>query len=655
MQRWLPSHFIVGLLLSVMSFSVVSTSIEAAVPTDQLLPSTTKGVILIPDFDLLESQFNKTQLGQLMADPVMQPFADDLKRQLRDKWSKNNERLGLSWDDIIEVPGGEIGMGLIKASDTKGVSFIVVDVTGKASETDALLAKVDKNLKEKKATLSKQQMSGLEVLVYTHVKKGDEPVETAVFAYHREEQQLIATDGVAEMRKIVARFGGKSEDRLTDLTAYQKTMGRCAQAAGDLKPEIRWFFEPFGYVDALRSRQSSADARKGQDMLAILKAEGFDAIQGVGGYVNFFDGSHDILHRTMVYAPAVVREPGDTSTDKYNLAARMLKFMNGNSHQPPTWIHRQLATFNSLNADLKNAFESSKTLVNRMANDEIFEDVLKSLINDPNGPQIDIRKDLIAHLGERVMVVSDYELPITPQSEQLAIMIELTNEAVVRETIDKLMKADSNARREVVGEGDNQHILWNTIRDDDDELDGVLDIDFDEFEPIEVPDAAKKKEEKALPTQAMAVAHGYLITGTHPALIRRMLLAVDKRETLGGSIDYQLVQTALSQLGPPASSVKTFSRTDEEYRPTYELMRQGKMPESDTLFGKMLNQMLGDDEDDETLREQQIDGTKLPEFQIVRRYLGPAGIFVVSEDEGWFATGIFLSKETPQVVKRNNR
>lgn len=656
MQRWFSLRFLVTVFFSCSAISALPTSLEAAVPADQLLPKETKGIVLIPDLDRLESQFDKTQLGQLMADPVMKPFADDLKQQLRDKWSKNNERLGLSWDDIREVPGGEVGMGMIQASETKGVSVIIVDVTGKMTEAEGLLAKVDKNLKDKKATLSTQTMSGLNVLVYTHVKVGDRPTERAVFALHREEQQLIATDDVDQMRNILARFGNSSNDRLVDLKAYHETMARCARSAGDLQPELRWFFEPFGYVEAMRARNVDGKPRKGQDMHAVLKAEGFDAIQGVGGYVNFYDGTHDILHRTMIYAPAVERAPGDNSTDKYNLAARMLKFINTRDHQPPAWMPRQLATYNSMNADLKNAFEYSKTLVNRMASDEIFEDVLKSLEEDDNGPQINIRKDLIAHLGQHVMVVSDYELPITPQSEQLAIMIEITNEEVVRTVVDRLMRADRKAHREIVGEGENQYILWNTVKEKNDDLD-VLEIDLDDIGPIGSLDTPeeKKKEEKALPTQAMAVAHGYLITGTHPALIRRMLQAADRRETLDGSIDFQMVQTALNDLGASSVSVRTFSRTDEEYRPTYELMRQGKMPESNTLLGKLLNKMLGDEEEDETVREQQIDGTKLPEFQIVRRYLGPAGIFVESEDDGWFATGVFLSKETPQVVQRNER
>ena len=68
------------------------------------------------------------------------------------------------------------------------------------------------------------------------------------------------------------------------------------------------------------------------------------------------------------------------------------------------------------------------------------------------------------------------------------------------------------------------------------------------------------------------------------------------------------------------------------------------MPEAKTLLGKLLNQLLGPDEKG-ILREQQIDGSKMPEFDAVRRYLGPAGMYVQSEEDGWFMAGCLLSKE----------
>jgi len=105
-----------------------------------------------------------------------------------------------------------------------------------------------------------------------------------------------------------------------------------------------------------------------------------------------------------------------------------------------------------------------------------------------------------------------------------------------------------------------------------------------------------------------------------------------------------LVNGALEKLRKMnEDSFLTFTRTDEAYRATYELIRDGKMPESETILGKVLNKLLGPDEDG-VLREQQIDGTKLPEFDVVRRFLGPAGANVRSLPDGWLMTGCLLAK-----------
>ena len=77
------------------------------------------------------------------------------------------------------------------------------------------------------------------------------------------------------------------------------------------------------------------------------------------------------------------------------------------------------------------------------------------------------------------------------------------------------------------------------------------------------------------------------------------------------------------------------------YRTTYELLREGKMPESETMFGKLLNGLLID-EDDNELRSQQIDGAKLPPFQEVAKYLGPAGAFMQTVENGWFSSGCLV-------------
>ena len=73
------------------------------------------------------------------------------------------------------------------------------------------------------------------------------------------------------------------------------------------------------------------------------------------------------------------------------------------------------------------------------------------------------------------------------------------------------------------------------------------------------------------------------------------------------------------------------------------MIRQNKMPESESVLGRVLNALMGNKKGE--VREQKIDGSKLPDYDVVRRYLGPAGMVVTSESDGWFIKGVALTKE----------
>ena len=45
------------------------------------------------------------------------------------------------------------------------------------------------------------------------------------------------------------------------------------------------------------------------------------------------------------------------------------------------------------------------------------------------------------------------------------------------------------------------------------------------------------------------------------------------------------------------------------------------------------------------MRTQKLDGSKLPDYDVVRRYLGPAGVTTTTESDGWVITGFVLKKD----------
>ncbi len=616
-------------------FSLGLSAAFAAQKSETILPNTTKGYLSVASVDALKAAWNQTQLGQLMNDPVMKPFADDLAQQLQKKWSQTHRKLGITWQDMEGVLGGEVSTALVQASADQAASVIVADITGRQEQAQALLARIHKNLTADGAKRTESQAYGVTLIVYDVPKRGDYDARQAAFFIKND--ILAAADSVKVLEGMASRMGREASDSLAGVKAYSEAMRRVGEASGDLMPHARFFIEPFGYVEALRVANDGRKKKKGQDLLKVLKSQGFTCVRGIGGYVNFMADRYEILHRTFIYAPAAVPGP-----EKYELAARMLKFPNGKEFEPFHWIPREVATYASLNIDMKNAFESSKTLVNEVVGDEVFEDVLKSIEEDPNGPQINLRRDLIAYLGERAVVITDYQLPITPKSERILLALEVTNPENVAATIAKSMKTDPDAHRREY----NGYEIWEIV-DEESEL-PMVTIEHSPAFAANVgaeEDAEEEPEEKKmLPNSAITVAHGRLIAATHLDFLVKVLDTVSEREALSHSADFEIIRTELNKLVPEEHSLQTFSRSDEEYRAVYELLRQGRMPEAETMLGKLLNHMLGDGKEG-SLRKQEIDGSKLPDFETVRRYFGPAGISMVSVEDGWNITGFTTSKD----------
>ncbi len=616
----------------------------AARPSETLFPDTTKGFLSIANVRELKESWKQTQLGQLLDDPSMKPFLDEVQQQLERTWSIAEDRVGISLDDLKEVPSGEVGVGVIVTKESSPSFAVTADVTDNVEKTNELLDRLAKNLTEDGAKRREIQLHDTPVVVYDLPEDEEGNSARQVF-YALKDNLLCASDSQATLEGILSRFSGEHEEALVNLKAYQRVMSRCAADAGQDAPQVRWFIEPIAFAEAIRAtipkKEIDASA-EGTDMLSVAKHQGFECIRGIGGYVNVALRQYEVLHRTAIYAPP-----------PYEKAMRMLVFPNTGNLAPESWMPTDVALFVTFNWDMKNAFEMSSTLVDELfgeGEEGVLEDIIESVRDDPDGPGIDIRKDLIGHLGTRAMFVTDYKLPITPESERILFAAETTNEEALAVAVRKSMEGDPTViRREFEG-----HVIWEMVPGDElaapeVEIGNALPLGNDEETAKEDKGPGENilgEDGALLGRSAITVARGYLFIASHVDFLQKVLLEGTDRETLSESVDYRLVSEELARLTPSENCARIFVRTDETYRPTYELIRTGQMPQAQTMLGKMLNMVLNGG-DKEKVREQQIDGSKLPDYEVVRRYLGPAGVAITSEPEGWFVVGFTLNKQAP--------
>jgi hypothetical protein len=421
-------------------------------------------------------------------------------------------------------------------------------------------------------------------------------------------------------------------------------MNRCRKEAGNLEPEARWFVEPFGFIFAARTLRKTSHHQQ-QDMAKILFENGFDAIQGAGGYVNqLADGKVEYLLRASVYAPPVKGKENDPL--RWNLSMRMMQFLNGPAVEPESWAPRMIANYTTVNMRLVDAFDNIGPLFDAVQeHDDAWKNAVEGWSTDPYGPQVDVRKEFIGNLTNRISVISSYDTPITEDSERSLFAIEAKDEAAVAKTLEKWMKNERDVKRREIG----QYVVWERIAKNNAVEEVEVDVPGFTKKSSKSGKANKKERERVIPNSAVTVALGHLMMASDVAYLTEILQGFGQRERLASSADYKQLIAVMDKLAPGERCSWSFGRGDEEVRPIFEMVRQNRMPESKSMVGKMLNNMLTTDADRKTgaPRKQQVDGSSLPEFESVRRYFGPHADVVRSEKDGWFVTAAVMNTEAP--------
>jgi hypothetical protein len=662
------------LLILLAIFTSTTATCTAAPAADQLLPNTTKAFVSIPNLQDLQQRFERTQIYQLLNDPVVKPFADDLKRQLQARFDQTQARLGISFEGLEDLGTGEASSAVLAPDDETQphAVAVIVDATGAVEQAQELVDRIGKQLVEDGAERSEIKIDDHDVVMYTITDEQD--AEKTYMVYYRiHEEHIVSTDHRAVMQDILNRFKNPGDDNIAGIAAYQSAMKHCQQAAGDTEPQIRWFVEPFGYAKTI---QAAAGVNpQGKNFHELLIGQGFGALTGAGGWVHVAEGPHEFRHHTWVSAPrttdaiiaqiakettaanaGIERDPriAAKESDKYVLAMRMLDFPNSENQKPQEWIPNSVSTYSTINWNMKEAFEFAKTLVNEYLDSEegqdLFEEILKGIAHDVNGPQLDIRDEFVAYLAGRMSVITDFREPIDVDSNQWMAIIEVTDAEAVEKAVAKFMAAEPNKHeRDFQGQ-----LIWEILNEEED-IEIELDIDFGEdgfgafgdegFGDLGEDEESETEaigEQPLISTWAITVsADGHVLIASSADFIEDIIKQQDDANLLSAE-DYVRIETELNKMGAASSSMRMFTRLDDKHHPNYELIRMGKLEHSQTMMGKILSRLMGSSDGDKTV--EKIDVSKMPEFAAVAKYLGPSGTFVRTDDGGWFASGVVLRK-----------
>jgi hypothetical protein len=578
-------------------------SAVAAPPPDRISPGSTVEFTLAPDLATLESHWCRTQFAKIYADPAMQAFFNGAGPEMFGLFELP-DAIGIKWPDLKAIAGGPIASISIPLPGQQLGTVVAVDVTGHGRELNALLSNAEAQARRSGATFRQQAFAGITAAVW-ELPDGS---NRRPLGWLVKDDLLLVADPPEALGPILSTWADGKQP-LAESVAFKSIRHRTAVKAGETA-DLVWYFDPFGWDASTRPPVLTGKKKRAKDFTEILRQEGFDGVKAIGGSVAFAAGECDTLVRTAVYAPPPRRS-----------ALQMLSFLAGSNLKPVPGLPGELAACLVARLDVMTAFESFGGIFDEIAGDGekgTYKEVIDDLRDNPKGPRVDLRKEIVGQVGEAVTVLSDCVQPLSPTSERAVAVFTVKDEKVVAAAIRRAVEDDPKVKKTIV----DGHVVWELISDPP------------PVKPNEPPLAPD-------PNAAFCVADGKLYIATQAALIEKLLRPGATR--LEALPDYQRVCRQYDRLSGATACVRLFARPDEDLRLTYDMWRKGKLDEATSLYAYGLNGVMPKNPAANNVRT--LDGRKLPEYERVSQYLGPVGVMMFVHPDGWDGTAFILPRQ----------
>lgn len=599
-----------------------------------LLPKAAQGYVRVIDMPRLRERWDTTELAKFAKDPALKSFWDDQRQDIESRLADAGWQLNIEAAKLVDVASGEAVLSWIANPENRRKPYalaLVVDVAGRTKDTEELLASVDKQLKAKGATAKSLKMGAETVLQYTLPRKPGELLLQETF-YSVAKDRLIASDDLALVEKMLAAQVKPSTDSLSEDADYQTAIKRVDGLLD--QGEIEYFVRPIGLARVIREISGKREGSRSTDVLKVLEDQGFGHFRAVAGRVEVGANGMDMLHQGAVIAPKPL--PG---------SAAIVNTPNEVSWTLPDWIGGDVSAIVNICWNIQESFWKSEGLMDGLADSPgVFKQFVKGMAENETGPKVDIAKEVLPYLTNDIISMSDCKEPITVDSRRTMIALRVSEPEKLFKVLERVMNNEPDAKL-IEFEG---HKLWKVVREDSVEgleIDaGDLGADFGEFG--DQPMQSKPEDEPWLSNWAITIYGDRLMFASHAELIQDSIVQAKSGNPspLASDMEYVRARKVIEELanGRTGCSWQVL-RSDLSYRVQYELFREGKLPQSQSMAATIMERLTQPKKELRGKEKQQIDGTKLPPFDQIRGYLQPGGMMFESTDDGWVYTGFLLS------------
>jgi len=604
-----------------------------------MFPGETHAFVCLPNSKAFLDNWEQTELGKFAADEQLKDFWTTQQESIRKRFSESGWALSVKFEDLTNICSGQAAVGWISRSEVVEKPFslgVVLDISGNESQVDELLARVEKEMAEKKAEAKIILLGDLQVKHY-RLPKSDTEIRPRESFYVVSSGQLIAADDLITVQEFLQAQNTPPAESLATSKHYRDVHARIIRDRHEA--ELEYFVRPIGFARLLRT--VSGKSSRGQvDMLKLLEEQGFGSILCTAGSVQFNKEDLDMHHQGFI-----LRE------EEVSPAVQILDFPNQPALTPPAWINPKTASVLGFSWNFTEVFPKFAGIVDAYIGEkDTFKDILEGFKNDVNGPQIDVEKEVIPLIGTQFYVVTEIQEPITPESKRSLICAKLNDpENKLKAILDRFSKNEPGSSLEDLG----NYRVWKFSQGEIPEE----TLDFDSGPGVSKGGKGDEQEDEDKPLleqYAITLIDGWFVFASNPESLAKVIERAgqsDLKNEFEELTEVQAVRAMQRKLvDGGAQSFSEVDLSERSFEMQYELFRQNILPQSRSLLALIAERLLKTDK----TKPQELQGSKLPPFQQVKQFFTPAGMVVRTEKDGWGFDGFILGKMRPDETPAPN-
>jgi len=630
--------------------------------TAALLPATTRFWVSIEDLNRMETNIANTQLGKLSRQDALAPFFSSFEKQMREALNSNGIKFGIDVAAVEGMETGEIAIAGILPDFAPGEKpkpkshgiVVLIDVSPDIEAANVFLKAAAKKMEARGAKQKKVTLLDTEVSKWSITVKGQKIAREQSSFVTVIDGWLFASDNESIFTNVLRRIKMKDQQPKDSLLKREPfiTVREKTRVAG-VKADLAWFVDPLGYArfaDAMAEDNADISQPKDRPLEALAK-EGFDALEAAGGFVSFSTGKHDVLHRSLVYANR------EKSVERaHRRLFELLDFApeGWTVAQAPKWIPADAAGYFTVSWDVGKAFENVGPLVDAVSGKKgTFDGVLEEMKKVPKF-RVDIRK-MMQSMGKRISIIVRTEQPISEASEKMLVGIELNKGVDQKWLIESIGRAVQGKVKKLAGISYVIDDRTKTTKKADPTTEIIIDIEDDEEEEIDIADPKEAAPRITIFNRRFMLIKDDVLYICNDKDYLKKIISRKSGNQFQVSPDYARMTLALKEFSDDTKvRFRMFNRLDQMLKTNYEMMRTGRMAESETLVARVLNRVYGRKADGDNKRIQQIDGSDLPadyEKEIAPS-LGQSGWVMETTDSGWRFSGCVLPKTKKKEMEK---